>query len=577
MNRSKADATALFPWILGSIAFGCLVFLLLPGRITPFDDDFGYLRSVVATIQRGRPWTDEWLEPWAAGLSVAGAWVYRVTDDFYLATYGLLAVLAGCTFGALSRLLIARGFTIARASGLAVLLLTFPSVLWKLVEFTGMALYLPCLLWAIWAYETRRCWLFTVCWCVAITTRQSAIAWIVLPLLATAAAWRGNEGKPSARAVLGWSGSSVIGGALILVCRATMNKTNAQAVLTDPMLERFSFSTGAGIAWCGVVIFLLAAGVGLFFLRSLDTPRPRGWRWRHPGIAVPIALAGLALVAVDPRRFILWEVDSLQGTIGFWYITLVVLVATTTWAGRGGTFRVDYSLGALASLALVCLRPQVWDYYFLDVAVFGFLGAVLSPGDAPRIAASRPLGSRATRAVLAASAVASFILLLDLKVFLDRGSIICGVAEKALREHRLTAAELSFVPFGYLGWKLYPYFHTHEGKNQYIAGFDRYLVGRSIGVGSGYSPLLHALPRFRHDPPADRSHLVAEGGGRLLWFFRANHYLVRLDDDRENPRASELPADFLGPPLPLNESEWGELIRGSAGVAPSQSGEGGAR
>jgi len=77
------------------------------------NDDFGYLRSVVSTLQRGRLWTDDWLEPWAAGLSLLSALLFKATDSFYFATYGLLALLAAGAFFAAGRLLLARNVAIA--------------------------------------------------------------------------------------------------------------------------------------------------------------------------------------------------------------------------------------------------------------------------------------------------------------------------------------------------------------------------------------------------------------------------------------------------------------------------------
>ena len=71
-----------------AVAAGVFLFLLLPSEVTTVGDDFGYYKSIVETIQHARPWTDGWLEPWAASLSVISALIFRATGNFLLATYG---------------------------------------------------------------------------------------------------------------------------------------------------------------------------------------------------------------------------------------------------------------------------------------------------------------------------------------------------------------------------------------------------------------------------------------------------------------------------------------------------------
>lgn len=88
-----------------ALGFGALVYLLLPAEVTTVGDDFGYYRSIIETLQHHRPWTDAWLEPWAASLSTIAAIVFQLTGSFHLATYGLQAVLAALACGILCRLL----------------------------------------------------------------------------------------------------------------------------------------------------------------------------------------------------------------------------------------------------------------------------------------------------------------------------------------------------------------------------------------------------------------------------------------------------------------------------------------
>lgn len=68
---------------------------LMPDGVISYDDDVGYLRSVVHTLQHERPWTGVWLEPWAASLSLLSAGVYRAIGSFALAVQGVLVLCAG--------------------------------------------------------------------------------------------------------------------------------------------------------------------------------------------------------------------------------------------------------------------------------------------------------------------------------------------------------------------------------------------------------------------------------------------------------------------------------------------------
>jgi len=77
--------------ILVLIAIGASLSLwaMLPDGVVVLNDDFGYLRSVLLTAAKGRPWTDDWLEPWAASLSCISALIFKVSGSFRLATQGL--------------------------------------------------------------------------------------------------------------------------------------------------------------------------------------------------------------------------------------------------------------------------------------------------------------------------------------------------------------------------------------------------------------------------------------------------------------------------------------------------------
>src|SRR5690349_17121143 len=116
-------------WVSG--LFGLLIYLILPSQVVVLNDDFGYLRSVLETVQHGRPWTDDWLEPWSASLSVLSALIFKITGSFYAATCGLQAVFAGAAFGGIYTLLRDRGLSQSTAIVAGGVVLLCPTLLWK--------------------------------------------------------------------------------------------------------------------------------------------------------------------------------------------------------------------------------------------------------------------------------------------------------------------------------------------------------------------------------------------------------------------------------------------------------------
>src|SRR4051812_29888375 len=98
-ERFNRDSRAwLLVLAMGTIGCAMIMWMTQPTSVVPVDDDFGYLRSVIETIQHQRPWTDDWLEPWAASLSLVVAGVHQLTGSFKLATHGVQSVFAGLTF-----------------------------------------------------------------------------------------------------------------------------------------------------------------------------------------------------------------------------------------------------------------------------------------------------------------------------------------------------------------------------------------------------------------------------------------------------------------------------------------------
>src|SRR5688572_17268813 len=171
------------PACLSTLALAVVAALWLSYPPSPiaFNDDFGYFRSIAATLQHGRPWTDEWLQPWAASLSALSGLIFTVTGNFRVATYGLNAVLTGAMVVFAVKLLRRQDVSLLAASLWVLVFLSFPTMLWKLAEFSAVPLYLTCLLAALWFAGRRQWGLFGVCCLIAFSSRQSALVWLALP------------------------------------------------------------------------------------------------------------------------------------------------------------------------------------------------------------------------------------------------------------------------------------------------------------------------------------------------------------------------------------------------------------
>ena len=77
-------------WVIFNLIY--FFFCFKPGVLR--SDDFGYLRSILGTIEMGRPYTYEWLAPFGIVFSSACALLYRISDNFYLSVYGFQAFCA---------------------------------------------------------------------------------------------------------------------------------------------------------------------------------------------------------------------------------------------------------------------------------------------------------------------------------------------------------------------------------------------------------------------------------------------------------------------------------------------------
>jgi len=161
-----------------------------------------------------------------------------------------------------------------------------------------------------------------------------------------------------------------------------------------------------------------------------------------------------------------------------------------------------------------------------------------------------------------AIAAANALLVFELKAWIDRGATLCEVSERALRSGSLRPDELCFGPFGFVGWHLFRYYRTHEGRaNPQIDGFNLYVRPGAVQVGQYYSRSLRRFSQFDFVGPADLRDLIAVGDSRCLWFYPVRFYLLRPKLAPGSPSPLHLGPDYRPEDFPLTELEWQELIQ----------------
>jgi hypothetical protein len=539
--------------VLGALLFGLAIYALLPQGIIALNDDFGYLRSVVATLQHGRPWTDDWLEPWSAGLSVLSAGLFAGTGSFTFATYGLLAMAAAGSFYLAHRLLTARGVPAGRAFLLTTLGLLFPTVLWKEVQFTGMALYLPCLLGALWAAESRKWGWFFLAWTLAFSTRQSALVWGILPVAALVSdARQGSNG--ASRAWLGPVLVAVLGGALFLAIGAGMNKTVAQQLITDRMGASWQPGAAARAALTGGVAALLAAGWGAaaMGLTQFSLARNRAWRW-------PVAIAAAAvLLIVNARDYVAVEFDTFDAVWGTISLRLLLVVGAAGLALGRFAWRPLPAAAALAAVGALSFRTTVWDYYLVEAGVFGFFS--IRPRR-PEPGAARPAGHWLWAAAGGVLALCELVSAVQTKATLDRTHALFALGSRAIEGGRVAPNQASFLPWGLMAWYYFPLHVTKVGGDPGELGeFGRYLDQDAVLVAWRYSRPLRRLPGHDGGLPEDRAAVILSGKFNYCWLYGMEVELV--SGPRENVRAarSPYPADYRPPTFPSSDAGWRALI-----------------
>ncbi len=549
-----------------AIAFGLLVWAILPAWPIAMNDDFGYLRSVIETIRHGRPWTDDFLEPWSLSLVAVSAAIFKATGSMYWATIALQTVLSAVSCWLACRIARDRGFGPFASAGIALILLTFPTVIWKQVEYTAMVVYLPCLLAALWCAGRERWAGFFLAWAVAVASRQGAVAWLALPVLAGAAA--ALREKTIAR--LRVPALLVIAAAVwFLLLRTFANETHAQRYLTSQLLARLSLPTVWMNLKIGLWVLAVATGCAALLLRLLrpqpGEPRP-GTVYRVATAAVALGLlATLPLVANS--ILLSFEHPFFENVWAVSYLRSLVVAAAVGWLLAPPSFRVAFLGAALAALLLTSLRAELWDYYLVDAALLAFF-AVRSRSAGTAAEIPRPVRLRWLGPALGGALVLGIIVLQvratgPLRQTVDQRTAACSVLEKAMRAGWMQPTELPDVPFGFAGWHLLPHYLAHEGKTSTdLGGFGIYVAKDVVSIMIQDLNRSELRAQRKMKLPLDPAHPFSEIHPRG-WFRWARYTL----DRPAGSRPADVPLDpnaYRYERFPLNDAEWRELARSAS-------------
>jgi hypothetical protein len=554
MKSSRLEQA--IPWAIG-ILCTLVVWYQFPPTPLAFNDDFGYLKSIAETLRHGRPWTDEWLGPWAASLSVLSVLLFKAFGSFRLATYGLQAASAGAIVGFSISL-----FRIRRVPWVLTLmwtlaLISFPTFLFKLSEFGAVPLYLACVLGAIWSAETRRWILFTLFWFIAVANRQSALLWLALPAGIVIENFF-CQPRNWIRSLLRLGGIAAGGGLVYFCLQHGMNRTNAQVVMLPSVWSTFNASVFLLNFSIAFGLFVVAAGVGMSMVPSAGTEP----RWIPLRIAAIAAI--VALWAFSARKHIQFEHTYLNDHAGRRCLAVLALLSVAGWCLSRPSIRFRFIAAGAAMSALLGLLTTVWDYYLIDVVVFGLFSAFPSL-PAPGLKFMAWLKHVPwKKAVQVLSLTGAIVLLwfqsgfvISIQRNLEWYYAAISLTEQALRDGQIQPADMTTAPFGLRGWHLYPYFITHDGIGRYIAAFEGYVRPDALRLQA--DPVELSLPAMDNGRLHENETLLSNG---IFPFGRRQKLRFSLIKNN-NPQAPSLQinaGEYHFESFPLNDSEWQQYL-----------------
>jgi hypothetical protein len=447
-------------------------------------DDFAYMESVVESLARGHLFTHDFIGPHNAFLTAASAAVYLLTANFYLATFGLLALFAAvnfCLFYAMFRAC----FGPWPSAGWSWVTATFPFYLHKSLDYHGALPTLTCFLGALFAFRAGRLALFCLLAALAVSNRQNSLVLFALPLYALADSMR-RGAKPDLRplaylavALLGlWSLGATMN---VNWFNANLHVLPSDAAQAGLIARQIAIALFLGIGFLSAMNLAVGGGEPLELLRA---------NLRKPILPVAACLAFTAL-AFGSHAALVWFQTPLIGSLdhgGRMQIVLALFTLASFWFSDRRLFRPDaYLFLAAAYAGISSLRGFMWDYYLAELALLALWIAL-----ARRPAHARPL--RFAPAWLFAVLVAHGAYAYLYEVQMDKNALADIAFERLERKGALTPERMTGGTFGYMGFKVFTLVrddhpgHEDDDYTCYVQG-----DGASVETGLPWRPSLRPL------------------------------------------------------------------------------------
>lgn len=575
------------PWIAGWAAFAIVYFSLgfCPGVVR--SDDFGYLRSVLGTLERGRPYVYEWLQPFGAAFSSACALLYLATGDFLASTWGFQAVCVLALYPLLYRLIAAR-LTRGHAAFITLVLATFPVFFAKEADFHAGICTLDLFLLSLVFFEkagaktnpfSNPFWFFLTAF-LAFSNRQNHIMLLLLPAWIALRNFSSRTRSPAL--VPGILGFLVAAAALSLSMNRTYATANAGFLHADPLrligASVLALAAGAYLTLGCLGAFSALAGRGQATVQSQMSGKGIP-RWAMP------AAATLGLLALLPfwHDTLLHTDTSLFGLAGWPQVNRVIpwLLCPALWLLDYRLFSPSrlspYLLLGAGYLGIAALRGTLWDYYFMEISILCLLAVldfrrggqgILEVTSPPRLRVGEPGMPRFSLpalAVLAAVLAGNLGYAYLLKVQSDKQAVTVRAFERLEREGRITVDAMTGSTFGYLGWKLFDWFIARDGREfGELAGFMGYARRDRVMLETG-------LPwRSGFKGPLPPGALALDSGYCRVGFARVRYRVADLrgPDSTHAVMGRTLILDtarFRSPKFPLDGREWRAMADSALG------------
>jgi hypothetical protein len=573
-DRSSGWNAVKRPWIMGWAAFALVYFSLgfCPGVVR--SDDFGYLRSVLGTLERGRPYVYEWLEPFGAVFSSACALLYLATGNFLLSTWGFQAACVLALYPLLYRLIAARLIP-RHAAFVTLVLATFPVFFAKEADFHAGVCTLDLFLLSLILFERRSGngsesgrgasgWFLLTAF-LAFANRQNHIVLLLLPVGIALRNFRsGSIPRGLVAGAVAFMGAAA---GLFFSMNRTYASANAGFLHAEPLRL-----IGNSVLALAAGAYLTLGWLGAFSALTGRAPgRGTGFRrWAMPGAAT------LGLLALMPfwHDTLLHTDTTLFGLAGWPQVNRVVpwLLFPALWLLDYRLLRPSpYLILCAGYLGIAALRGTLWDYYFMEISILCLLIGLERLPEADGISGvtlrgpvreAEPARARfgfAALAALAAVLAGNLAYAYLLKVQSDKQAMTIRAFERLEREGRITVDAMTGSTFGYLGWKLFDWFIVRDGREfGELAGFLGYTRRDRVTLETG-------LPwRSGFKGPLPPGAAALDSGYCRVGFARVPYRIADLRGPDSNQalmgRALVLDtARFRSPRFPLDGREWRAL------------------